>query len=162
MMIIPAAGAFALCTVWGYERSARLKKRAELLWQLKQMVSGLEIAIGSTAPPLNELALGCGGVFGQLLRQCLGEAPGVRAAWNAAAQRLCALSYCGEEEAALVAQLGQELGTCSVQGQLAILQLHKEKLSLLHAQAERESAAKCRLFSSVGMLVGLGAAVLIL
>ena len=162
MSIIPAAGAFVLCLLWGTERSTQLKKRAQLLSELKQMTIQFSVAISCTAPPLDELILHCGGVFGQLLRQKLERYPDVRSAWQEAVAQLSECRFCGSGETELLMQLGKDLGTCPANGQLALLELYSEQLSKLLEEAERDTASKGKLFRSVGTLTGLGAAILIL
>lgn len=162
MSIIPAAGAFALCLLWGIERSTRLKKRALLLAELKQLITEFSVAIRCTAPTLDELVLHCSGVFGELLRQQLANSPDVRCAWAEAVLQLSHCSFCGSEEASILSDLGRDLGTCSAEGQLSLLTMHLERLSRLCAEAEQDRKIKGKLFRSVGTLTGLGAAILIL
>ena len=162
MSIIPAIGVFSLCLLWGIEQSVRLKKRELLLNELKAMVTEFSVAIRCTAPTLDELALHCGGIFGQLLRQKLDSTPDIRAAWESALAQLSQCSFCQDEEAEVLRQLGQELGTCAAEGQLSLLEMHSEKLSSLLHEAAQEHRTKGKLFRSVGTLTGLGAAILIL
>lgn len=162
MNIILAAAAFTLCTAGGLYKSALLKKRAALLCQLKQLVSGFSIGIRYTAPTLDELADGCSGVFGELLRQARQTSPNIKSAWQEAAAQLAALPFSGEEEARLMAQLGRELGTCDAAGQLSMLEMYAERLKKLSDEAEESAAAKGKLLRSAGTLLGIGAAILII
>lgn len=162
MNIILAAAAFALCTAGGLYKSALLKKRAALLCELKQLVDSFAISIRYTAPTLDELADGCGGVFGELLRQARQNSPNIKSAWQEAAAQLAALPFSGEEEARLMAQLGRELGTCDAAGQLSMLEMYAERLKKLSDEAEENAAAKGKLLRSAGTLLGIGAAILII
>lgn len=162
MSILPAVGVFSLCLLWGLEQSLRLKKREQLLNELKTMVTEFSVAMRCTAPTLDELMMHCGGVFGQLLREELSCAADVRAAWERALTRLSRCTFCQPQEEAVLRQLGQELGTCAAQGQLSLLEMHGEKLSALLQGAADEHRTKGKLFRSVGTLTGLAAAILIL
>lgn len=162
MNIILAAAAFALCTAGGLYKSALLKKRAALLYELRQLVSGFSIGIRYTAPTLDKLADGCGGVFGQLLQQARQTTPNIKSAWEAASAQLAALPFSDDGEVQLIAQLGRELGTCDAAGQLSILEMYAERLKKLSEQAEENAAAKGKLLRSAGTLLGIGAAILII
>ncbi len=162
MNIILAAAAFALCTAGGLYKSALLKKRAALLCELKRLVNGFAISIRYTAPTLDQLADGCGGVFGELLQQARQNSPNIKSAWQTAAAQLSALPFSGEEEARLMAQLGRELGTCDAAGQLSMLEMYAEQLKKLSDEAEENAAVKGKLLRSAGTLLGIGAAILII
>ena len=162
MGILPAAGVFLLCVVWGASKSSELKKHALLLSELIQMTTEFSIAIRCTAPTLDELSQQCSGVFGELLRGELSSSADIRSAWEKATERLAACSFCADEEAAILRELSQELGTCAADGQLSLLEMHREKLSQLYSQAEQDRKTRGKLFRSVGTLTGLGAAILIL
>ncbi len=162
MSIIPAAGAFLLCLLWGAEKSGSLKKRSLLLEELNRLVTDFSVAIRCNAPTLDELALNCSGVFGELIRQQPEYAADVKSAWSEASTRLAQCSFCRSEEAVLLQNLGRDLGTCPTEGQLSLLSMYGERLSQLYEEAEQERKTKGRLFRSVGTLMGLGAAILIL
>lgn len=162
MRLFAAAAAFITGAVWGIFRSAELRRRAQLLRELKQLITEFSVAIRFTSPTLDELAKDCGGVFGELLRASRRESPDIRSAWADAAAQLSRYSFCGKEEAALLSELGRELGTCSAEGQLALLELHGSRLERLTLEAEDAAKSKGKLFRSVGALLGAGAAVLII
>ena len=161
MNILAAITAFLMCTAYGISRSTELKKRSRLLYELKRLTVDFAVAIRFTSPTLDELAQSCCGVFGELLRHCRKNAPDIRSAWTNAT-RLSQCSFCGKEEAEILFALGRELGTCSVQGQLSLLELHGTKLNSLCAQAEEAARSKGKLYRSVYMLLGAGAAILII
>ncbi len=161
MRLISAAAVFAVCTVVGFMKGAALRRRVQLLTELRRMVTELAVAIRCTAPTLDELAEDCCGVFGELLRHERRSAPDLPTAWELASQRLGECAFCGAEERSLLLTLGRELGTCSAEGQLRLLELHNERLTRLLSEAEESSRSKGKLFRSVGALLGAGAAVMI-
>lgn len=162
MNLLPAAAVFALCTICGFVKSGELRKRSQLLSELKQLVTEFSVAIRCTSPTLDELTDGCGGVFGELLRAARTDSPDIKSAWAIATQRLSECSFCGKEEAAILSELGRELGTCSAQGQLSLLELHGARLAKLSAEAENTAHSKGKLCRSVGSLLGAGLAILII
>lgn len=162
MGIFTAAGVFLLCALWGASRSSSLKKRVQLLNELRQLVTDFSVEIDCVAPTLYELCESCCGVFGELLREELKAAPDVRAAWSSAADRLSRCSFCMQPEQQIIRQLGAELGTCQASGQLSLLAMQGEKLAALYQKAQHEEQTRGRLYRSVGTLVGLGAAILVI
>ncbi len=162
MRILIAAAAFTAGAVWGVCKSSTFHKRAQLISELKRLTTEFSIAIRCTAPTLDELARDCSGIFGELLRSEMQKCPDIRCAWQNAVQRLSVCGFCGKEETAVLSELGRELGTCSAEGQLAMLELHRCRLDKLSAEADECAKSKGKLFRSVGALLGAGAAVLII
>lgn len=146
----------------GFLKSLHLKKRVQLLSELRQLTSEFSVSIGYIAPTLDELADSCGGIFGQLLQQQRQHCPDIRAAWSKAVQQLSEYTFCEKQEAELLCDLGKRLGTCDANGQLSILKMYNEKFTVLCTQAEEIAATKGKMFRSVGTLAGAGAAILII
>ena len=162
MRLFVAAAAFITGTVWGIHKSSELHKRARLLAELKQLITEFSVAIRCTAPTLDELADSCSGIFGELLRSARQECSDIRNAWSVAAERLSACGFCGKDEAAILSVLGRELGTCSAEGQLALLELQRNRMDKLSIEADDCAKSKGKLLRSVGALLGAGAAILII
>lgn len=162
MKIIPAGLVFFVCCGTGLLRSMRLRRRLELLSELRQMLAEFSVGISFTAPTLDELAQSACGIFGKLLRGCREELPDIKSAWERACQSLERYSWCGAEEAGLLKSLGRSLGTSCAQGQLSLIALYAERLESLERSASEEYERKGKLFRSVGALAGAAAAVLIL
>lgn len=162
MRLFAALAAFLVGVLWGMSGSRRLRKRALLLSELRQLITEFSVAIRCTAPTLDELADSCSGVFGELLRAARQECPDIRGAWMNAVQQLGSCDFCGKEESAVLTELGRELGTCSAEGQLALLELHRCRLEKLSQEADEAAKSKGKLFRSVGALLGAGAAVLMI
>lgn len=157
---ILAAAAFVLCVLAGLGKCRTAKRRCELLSELVRMLSGFSVRIRCTAPTLEELIGEDSGIFAQLVREEL-RSGCIRSAWVAACERLRALPYCREEEAALLKKLGQSLGRSDREGEICTLNLYGEQLSALSEAAREEYSRKGRMFRSVGALCGLGAAIMI-
>lgn len=162
MRVLAALVIFALGVIMGYTKSTELKKRSQLLTELKQLIRELSVRIAYTAPTLDELSEDCGGLFGELLRNERSQACDIRAAWSGAVDRLSEYTFCGGEEAALMRELGSTLGTSDVQGQLSMLDMYAARLSVLSAAAEEALRTKGKMFRSVGALLGAGLAVLVI
>lgn len=162
MRLVAAVCVFIIGAAWGILKSSELRRRVQLIAELKQLITEFSVAIRCTAPTLDELADGCGGIFGELLRNARHETDDIRSAWQTAAQQLSDCSFCGKEETAILTELGRELGTCSAEGQLELLELHQSRLDKLLTEAEVSAKSKGKMFHSVGALLGAGAAVLII
>lgn len=159
-----AAGLIILviCGGWGISRRANLKRRCVLLRELRLMLEQYSIRIACTAPTLEQLAADGQGEFSVILRKCMEGNTDIRSAWTQAVKQLSALPHCGKEEAAVLAELGNSLGTCPAESEISLLRLQSAELDRLITQAEKISEQKGRLYSSGGILAGLAAAVLLL
>lgn len=162
MNIFPAAIVFLICMAAGFLKSSHLKRRVQLLSELRQLTSEFSVSIGYIAPTLDELADSCSGIFGQLLHQQRQHCLDIRTAWSNAVQQLSEYSFCEKYETELLRDLGKRLGTCDTNGQLSILKMYNEKFAVLCTQAEEIAATKGKLFRSIGTLAGAGAAILII
>lgn len=151
-----------LCAACGFRKSIMLKRRCTLIQELRLLLEHYSIEMSCTAPTLEELARQGQGEFGGILRQCAEKTPDIRQAWSNAVEQLSALPHCGKEEAAVLSELGQALGTCPAENELSLLKLYSARLDRLYEQAEKVSEQKGRLYRSGGILAGLGAAVLLL
>ncbi len=161
MNIIPALCAFLLCAVYGLNKSGELKRRSQLISELKQLVTEFSVRMRCTAPTLTELSESCGGVFGELLRRQCETSPDIRTAWENACAALLGCSFCKREEYLILSEMGRKLGTCSTDGQLSLLSLYSEQLSALSAEAEEALRTKGKLCRSVSALLGAGLAIII-
>lgn len=161
MRILLAFTAFILCCALGMRKSLLLKRRTELLDELSRLMGEFEIEIRYAAPTLDRLCERAEGSFAEIVRDIRAETD-IKTAWEQACGRLSALPYCKTEETELLLSLGRSLGTCDVNGQLSLIELHSEKLNALRKAAAEESLKKGKLFRSVGTLCGIGAAVLII
>ncbi len=162
MNILPAAAAFLICLVIGIAKSTELKKRSLLLAELKQLTTEFSISIRCTAPTLDELCESCTGVFGELLREKKAESSDIRTVWSSAAEQLAACPFCHKDEARLLLEMGQALGTCNAEGQLSLLEMYGAKLESISKSAEKDLLTKGKMCRSVSALLGAGIAVLII
>ncbi len=162
MNILAGITVFLLCFFAGLSASYKLKKRKELLTELKIMLKDFEIEMRYTAPPLLKLIEHGKGLFPDLLREFSGKYSDARIAWVKAAEALSKKPQCGKEELGMLNELGEQLGTTPVEGQLSLLGLYCERTEKLLKSAEEDCARKGKMFSSVGAIVGIGAAILII
>lgn len=79
-------------------------------------------------------------------------------AWTAAVERESALQ---PEERALLAELGEVLGTTDTDGQLSQLLLFQTRADVLVTQAQARYETKGKLYRTLGLLGGAAAAVLL-
>ena len=161
MRTLAAAAAFALCVIVGLRKSAALKRRSELLAELRTMLRIFSIEIRCCALTLEELCERADGKFGELLRAARESCDDIRTAWDNACSEMTRSGYSGEE-AELMRSLGKELGTSDCAGQEQLLELYFERISALYEAASADNGKKARLFRSVGFLCGAGAAVLLI
>ncbi len=162
MRVLLAFMAFALCLAEGLRASLLLKRRAALIEELCELLSGFAIEIRCCAPTLDELCERAGGTFADLLKGCRADAPDIITAWENACKKLSELPCCRKDEAELMRTLGRSLGRSDAAGELSLLAMYKEKLETLGREAREEFAGKGKLFRSVGTLCGIGAAILII
>lgn len=80
-----------------------------------------------------------------------------REAWNAAADEFPAL----KEEREILLSIGNSLGSSDTAGQIAMLELNKELLASRLAEASDAAARKSAMYRSVGILAGLGLAIIV-
>lgn len=159
MRVFTAFAAFSACFAAGLYKSFLLKRRAVVLEELCRMVKSFSVEIRYTAPTLDELCGKSEGVFAEILNECRKDSD-IHAAWDSACAILSKKPYCSREEAELLRNLGSSLGASDIAGQLSILEMYSEKLSDISRTASEEAAGKGKLFRSVGMLCGIGAAVI--
>jgi len=116
----------------------------------------MAVQIRYRALPLGELfgAL-CGGEFLDAVTES--AALNKREAWSAAADKFPAL----KEEREILMSIGSSLGNSDAAGQAAMLELNKELLSARLAEAADAAARKGAMYRSVGVLSGLGLAIII-
>ena len=162
MRVVLAAAAFLLCATAGIRKSLLLRKRRELLEQLSAMLCGFAIEIRCTAPTLDELCERAVGEFADMVRKKRETAADIRSAWESACLELAALPCCKNEEAELMKELGLSLGKSDAAGQLALIELYRERLSCFEKSAAEELSQKGKLFRSLGVLCGIGVAIVII
>jgi stage III sporulation protein AB len=81
-----------------------------------------------------------------------------RSAWNAAADELFTVD--GDRE--ILLSIGNALGGSDTAGQIAMLELNRELLQARLREAAEMSARKGAMYRSVGLLTGLGLAVIVI
>jgi stage III sporulation protein AB len=157
MRLILAIFCLLAGTVFGLYRSAELKRRERLLAEIIQLLENMAVQIRYRALPLSEL-------FNELQGSEFLERVGAncvrpkwREAWNAAAADFPELI----EERDILVSIGNSLGSSDTAGQVAMLELNKELLTSRLAEASDTATKKGAMYRSVGVLAGLGLAIII-
>lgn len=158
MRLLAALIALLCCAAEGLRRSGALKSRAAFLGEISRLLGGFLIEIRCSGLTLDELIARADGRFAELVRGHIADGEDARSAWESA---------CGElpkkgGEAALLAELGQSLGTSDREGTLRLIELYAERFSALEREAREEYSRKGRAVMQVGALCGVAAAILII
>lgn len=161
MRTAAALAAFALCAVAGMRKSATLRRRVEILGELRTMLRMFSIGIRCCALTLGELCEKADGRFGALLHTAAENSADIHAAWDGACTEMRRIG-CGAEETELIRSLGAKLGTSDCAGQEQLIEMHYERISALYEAVSADCAKKAKMFRSVGFLCGAGAAVMII
>lgn len=82
-----------------------------------------------------------------------------RGAWNEAAD---GFSELGDGDVELLMGVGNSLGNSDTAGQIAMLELNSELLKARFAEAAEEASRKGAMYRSVGLLTGLGLAIIVI
>ena len=139
-------------------RSAELKKREKLLSEILQLLEKMAVQIRYRALPLGDLFIELqGGVFmDEVLKN---SDSNWRNSWNKAVSQFTELDD-GDRE--LLISIGNSLGGSDAAGQTAMLELNRELLSARLKTASETAAKKGAMYRSVGVMVGLGLAVMVI
>ena len=145
-------------TAFGLYRSAELKRREKLLAEIIQLLENMAVQIRYRALPLGELFSELqGGIFLQHVGANIIRPLNHREAWNAAVAEFPELV----EERDILISIGNSLGSSDTAGQVAMLELNKELLTARLAEAAEAATKKGAMYRSVGVLSGLGLAIII-
>jgi stage III sporulation protein AB len=118
----------------------------------------MAVQIRYRALPLGELFASLqGGEFLQLIMNKEQGTMNWREKWNAAIDELPVL----KEDREILLSVGSSLGNSDTAGQLAMLELNKELLAGRLAEASDAAARKGAMYRSVGILSGLGLAIIV-
>lgn len=150
--------ALLCCVGWGLRKSLTLKKRVKFLREIQSMLKTFSVQIRCRAYTLDELLQNSGGSFAKSFEQHRGCCSDAKTAWNAA----CAVLPTEFEETALLRELGECLGTSDAAGQLSLLEMYGERIAELCNQAEDEYRRKGGPLLQVGIIGGVGCAVVIM
>jgi stage III sporulation protein AB len=106
----------------------------------------------------SELSRTAGGSFLQLTMYYVQFTTNYREAWNKAASEL----FTVDEDRELLTSIGSSLGSSDTAGQAAMLERSRELLSARLREAAEISAKKGSMYRSVGLLTGLGIAIVVI
>lgn len=152
----------------GLMKSAEFGGRVKQLEAILSMIQDMATQIRYRALPLSDLIgnmaeqkeLTCLPFLKQCAKRCEEGIPFPRA-WEQSVEQQGKRSYLKEKDLSILYAFGSGLGTTDIEGQLANCQLHSKLVeeSLQHARAERDGMG--RLYSTLGILAGIGAAIVL-
>ena len=135
-----------------------MKNRAVFLGEISQMLSGFLIEIRCSGLTLDELISRADGRFAELVRENINGGEDAKSAW----ERACSQLTEKDGETALLAELGQSIGTSDREGTLRLIELYAERFSDMDRGAREEYSRKGKAVMQVGALCGIAAAVIII
>ena len=160
ILIILAGGAA------GFFQSRKLSERVRLLEQTKSLIKSLENSIRYQAVPLNELI---SRISNQscpyYLKYCSAQLKQGRpfpAAWEKALTSPDCKCYLKQDDISLLQLFGKGLGISDIEGQVSHCELYFSMLEEKYQNAKEEQEKKGRLYFMLGILSGLGVALIIL
>jgi stage III sporulation protein AB len=158
MRLILAIFCLLAGTAFGLYHSAELKRREKLLAEIIQLLENMAVQIRYRALPLGELFSELkGGEFLKAVGANIIHPLNHREAWNAAVAEFPELV----EERDILISIGNSLGSSDTAGQVAMLELNKELLRARLAEASEAATKKGAMYRSVGVLSGLGLAIIV-
>ena len=152
----------------GLMKSAEFGGRVKQLEAILSMIQDMATQIRYRALPLSDLIghmaeqkeLECLPFLKQCAKRCEEGIPFPKA-WEQSVEQQGKRPYLKEKDLSILYAFGNGLGTTDVEGQLANCRLHSKLVeeSLQHARAERDGMG--RLYSTLGILAGIGAAIVL-
>ncbi len=158
MRVLAAIIALSCCVLEGFRRSRALKNRALFLGEISQMLGNFLIEIRCSGLTLDELIGRAEGRFAEMARGYIEVGEDAKSAWEKACSQLSE----NGGEAALLAELGQSIGTSDREGTLRLIELYAERFSEMERSARAEYSRKGKAVMQVGALCGIAAAVIII
>lgn len=162
--------AFALCSLLGVQRAARLQRRVKLLSALQNDVKRLMIRMEFEKKPLavivSDRARGelqrLWAAFAEELLHGRDTRTAFLAALDTADAEIAGFSSLGTEERAMLTEFAAALGSTELDGQRQNTAMLLAGLEPLFEQASDECGTKGRIYRTVGMLSGAAAVILML
>lgn len=172
--MIKAAGAlllFLAAVGLGNEAAGQVRRRLEALYQCRSLALLLEGQLKYAFYGLSEMLSEAGkhlvSPFSEFCRSLAGEIqamPGreISRLWRDTASETLAESGLKESDLELFFEMGNTLGHLDGESQCRRLESCRERIDLEINRAESETAAKCRLCRSLGVLGGIFVTILLL
>lgn len=144
-----------------------LNRRAAALEEAGRLLAHLATRIRYTAAPIGELLCEVAGHYRRLpfLREAgrlVDDGADFHSAWGQALRQKGEESGLTAADRELLLRFGEGLGRTDVEGQLAHCELYTGLLADKQAEAKAQTAAKGRLYVTLGVAGGLAAALLLL
>lgn len=158
LRLLAAALAAGVGALWGYRKSRELKDRAAFLAEISALLERFYSGIKSCKRTSDELLESENGAFAGLVKGYRNERTDIREAW----EKACRVLPKGNEETALLSELGRTLGSSDTESTLRLLEQCAAKISQQKTAADEEFAKRGRAFFQIGALCGVGIAVLII
>jgi len=158
MRIMAALIALACCVLEGFRQSRSLKNRAVFLGEISRMLGNFIIEIRCSGLTLDELISRADGRFAELVRNGIEGGEDAKSAW----EKVCSQLPKNGGEAALLAELGQSIGTSDREGTLRLIELYSERFAELERGAQEAYSRKGKAVMQVGALCGIAAAIIII
>lgn len=148
----------------GLYQSGKLKRREACLSEIVRFLEEFGVQISYRSLPVEQLIHETNRAesgFINLVDKKLSEIKhnDWHSAWNQAVEETSELN---KEDKELLFSLGSQLGSSDVSGQVALLEMNKNLFSRKLTEAIGENSKKGKMYRSVGVLAGLGIAVIII
>lgn len=158
-IIFIAAGMFL-----GMYQSFKLKRREDFLSEILQLLEEMSVQMKYRMLPVEQLIEEMSGgrfIFIDKVYEILKSKNNYdwRFAWEKA---VVETSEINGEDCELLISVGKQLGNSDINGQLALLELNKSLFRARFSEAVAENNKKGKMYRSVGLLAGLGVAIIIL
>ena len=165
MRSMACVAAICLFSLWGYSKSRALKMRAAIMRAFGNDVQRLCREMKHRPRELRSMALylaaGELGGFWKLLEESLEDCERAEEAWRrAAAWR--GFNVLEEREREIILLCGSGLGISPSEPQLSAAQRAGEEALARSGELQKEASAKGVMFTKVGVLMGIGAALLLI
>lgn len=165
MRSIACVAVLCLFSLWGYSKSRALRIRAAIMRAFGTDIQRLCREIKHRPRELRNMVLCFEGSelegFWKLLGESLGTCERAEEAWREAAMWR-GFNVLGEREREIILLCGSGLGISPSEPQLNAAQRAYEEAFSRGEELDREAAAKGGMFTKVGVLMGIGAALLLI
>ena len=160
MRSIACVAVLCLFSLWGYSKSRALRIRAMIMRAFGSDIQRLCREIKHRPRELRSMVL-CFEGFWKLLGESLGTCEREEEAWREAAMWR-GFNVLGEREREIILLCGSGLGISPSEPQLNAAQRAYEEAFSRGEELDREAAAKGGMFTKVGVLMGIGAVLLLI
>lgn len=156
---------FGICASLGILKSKTYENRAVELKKIKAGLEVLKTKIEFTYEPIKEIFTEISkivyekneNIFAETVKQM--EKDGVAESWNIAVSKNINLN---EEDKNTIKMFGKLLGKTDKAGQINEINITSKLLDCLIEKAEEEKNKNCKLFKTLGSLIGIGICIILI